>query len=332
MNRIIDRGGDQPCLQAGTIRTCARICATEPDNAVVRPRVDMTARETSPVGFPATPKGSIVGSNCMPFNRRSWPRNAAKSVVLLLIIAVAIGFRWQMTSNTRTFERYLADATTALHAAQAAVNPYPAALRVHPAQAVANTLMYYNPRIIAELKGAERLKPNDAGVYLLGAQYCVLQNDPDQAEQQARQCVRLDPNCAEGWYVLGCALNSRPSPDRLAESIADFRHAAQLNGADYSTWLALGNALVLAGQNTEAISCLERAQVIAATAPAAPVPGGPADAVELLQDRMRISLALDRCYHRAGNASKETMQRRDSDRLAGELLVQSHQIGRLEGG
>jgi tetratricopeptide (TPR) repeat protein len=217
----------------------------------------------------------------------------------------------------------VSDTTTALHAAQAVVKLYPNSARAHLALAVADERVFDHDGVIAEINAAERINPGDAGMYLWGARYNHSQGDPDAAEQQARQCTVLAPGSAEGWYVLGWALESRPTPERLQESVTDLQHAAQLDPTGYSTWLELGNALMLTGQNAAGIPCLERARSLAAVS----APTGPANVAKLLQDRMRISRLLVQSYQAVGNMAKAAEARRDSDRFAAQVQAQGHAVG-----
>jgi tetratricopeptide (TPR) repeat protein len=108
-------------------------------------------------------------------------------------------------------------------------------------------------------KVIERL-PEDA---ILRVEYGQLLRDlnvPEEAERQAREAVRLDPNLAEGHRLLGSLqlAAAEREPQRLPGAISELRAAQRLAPEDAPTAVTLARALLLQGSAAEAARVLDQ--------------------------------------------------------------------------
>ncbi|MFX7013381.1 tetratricopeptide repeat protein, partial [Acinetobacter baumannii] len=77
----------------------------------------------------------------------------------------------------------------------------------------------------------------------------LLERAPALAAEQAREILRVVPHSADALLLLGLALAAQ---GRIDEAVVPLREAARRNPESYETWRALGDQLVLTGDNAGA--------------------------------------------------------------------------------
>jgi TolB-like protein/DNA-binding winged helix-turn-helix (wHTH) protein/Flp pilus assembly protein TadD len=110
-------------------------------------------------------------------------------------------------------------------------------------------MMGRNSEALAELREAESLDPLSLIISADVADALSVAHRFDEAEQQARKTLQLDPNFAVGHYELGQALEQKQLHD---QAIAEFQKAIALSGHSGAFDSNLGYAYAVSGQTEEA--------------------------------------------------------------------------------
>jgi len=111
-----------------------------------------------------------------------------------------------------------------------------------------------------ELKKAIELEPESAHAwYCLGCVYNALE-DRKNAITAFQQCTRFAPDRPEGWYNLGNGLKDIEAFD-VAEKC--FEIVVQLDPEDADAWINLGFVLDEQGKHQSAIDCYDKALPLA---------------------------------------------------------------------
>jgi protein O-GlcNAc transferase len=79
--------------------------------------------------------------------------------------------------------------------------------------------------------------------------------DLARAEQEYHAALRMEPACAQAWFLLGAVCQATGRGD---EAIASFREAIRLRPDHASTWNLLGVTLAGQGRPAEAAACFRR--------------------------------------------------------------------------
>jgi TolB-like protein/DNA-binding winged helix-turn-helix (wHTH) protein/Flp pilus assembly protein TadD len=115
-------------------------------------------------------------------------------------------------------------------------------------------MMGRNGEAIAELREAESLDPLSLIISADVADALSVAHRFDEAEQQSRKTLQLDPNFAVGHYELGQALEQKQLCD---QAIAEFQRAIEISGHSGAFDSNLGNAYAVSGQREEAIKIVK---------------------------------------------------------------------------
>jgi len=206
--------------------------------------------------------------------------------------------------------------------AKEAVKLLPDNYRSHLAMSTAYAQVYDESHAMQELHKAQQLSPNDAVLYLLGAEYTSAVSDYAQVEEQARKAVAINPNLAEGWYYVGWAIASGPSQDRLPEARKALEQATKLNPSAFSPWLQLGDTCWRLHDIDAAVKALETARSLGAK----PLPGGIVTQ-EHLQDRIKTAHLLLEAYHSRNDSANEARIRAEVEQLSAQIQKQIHHDG-----
>jgi rhomboid protease GluP len=111
---------------------------------------------------------------------------------------------------------------------------------------------------------AAREKPGSAEVHFLRASVLARSNQPQQAEEEFKRVLQLQPNQARAWNALG-RLYVRQN--RWPDAAAAFTKATDLAPRDASSWYDLGLTLQRLNRPDEAIPALRRAAQLRPAAP-----------------------------------------------------------------
>jgi membrane associated rhomboid family serine protease/Flp pilus assembly protein TadD len=111
---------------------------------------------------------------------------------------------------------------------------------------------------------AVREKPGSAEVHFIRANVLARLNQPEQAEQEFKHVLKLQPKQARTWNALG-RLYFRQN--RWPEAAAAFTKATELAPTDASSWYDLGLTMQRLNRPDQAIPALKRAAQLRPIAP-----------------------------------------------------------------
>jgi rhomboid protease GluP len=111
---------------------------------------------------------------------------------------------------------------------------------------------------------AAREKPGSAEVHFIRANVLARMNQPEQAEEEFKRVLQLQPKQAHAWNALG-RLYVRQN--RWPDAAAAFTKATDLAPADPSSWYDLGLTLQRLNRPDDAIPALKRAAQLRPAAP-----------------------------------------------------------------
>lgn len=199
----------------------------------------------------------------------------------------------------------------AVQAAKAAVAQQPTSGHAHDLLAAAYGMNFDFGSCVRELKVAEQLSPQDASIWLHGANIYQQANNVTATAMQARRCLQLDPHNARAWYLLGWALAEAPKSGNRYDALKALQAAVRLNPLDPLANIELGAVLVQLGRNREAMQVLTHARQLAAI----PDPDG-GFSEKHLQARARVARLLGLLYLREQNTKKASALFQECQRFA----------------
>jgi tetratricopeptide (TPR) repeat protein len=149
----------------------------------------------------------------------------------------------------------------------------------------------------------ERLNRVQAGL-LSGA------GDPQEAIQEIKAILALDPRSVEGHFLLGIAYRSTSSPDLMGETVAEFRQALALNADFVPARFYLANVYLELGRPARAREELEPAlikvpgqpQFLALLGEAERQLGNPRRSVEVNRQALQADPSFDQARYYLGLA------------------------------
>ena len=184
---------------------------------------------------------------------------------------------------------------------------------------------------MGQMDEALRLRPDDVKLNDRIAQIFLDAHRGTEAMAALERSLKIDPNDPFAQYLYGCALAQVPG--RGAEAIAHLRAAAQLNPGEAQTHIALGNALLAAGQAGDAIPEYEAAVKIAPDLPDAhsllgnafaATPNRMQDAIAEYEQSLLLNADSPAVHFWLGNALATLPDRRQ------EAIVQYEEALRLD--
>jgi len=181
-----------------------------------------------------------------------------------LIAGTVIGRHLERTEGARRFQRaVLAIWAVAIFAAGVVLwrmNHY-----VVPLEKAESALESGKPQAaLPYVDQAAREKPNSVEVHFIRANVLARSNQPQQAEEEFKRVLQLQPSQPRAWNALG-RLYVRQ--DRWQEAAAAFSKATDLAPRDPSSWYDLGLSLQRLNRPEDAIASLKRATELRPTVP-----------------------------------------------------------------
>ena len=151
---------------------------------------------------------------------------------------------------------------------------------------------------VAEVKRARQTDPLSAIVNTDAAEILYFARNYDEALQQARATVEMDPNFAHAHRVMERIYNEKRM---FPEAIAEGKRAVDLSGSDTWMLLDLAHTYLLAGNRPDMQDCLRR---VAKISPGGALPdtGIAAEIYVALGDAGRALKVLDSLYRRREGA------------------------------